>query len=76
MPPREIRVDKRLCKGCHICISVCPHGVLKKSDRVDNRGFILPEVVDINACKICRLCEIHCPDFAIVVIAETTKETE
>jgi 2-oxoglutarate ferredoxin oxidoreductase subunit delta len=64
---KAIVVDPKLCKGCHICISVCPHGVLKKSEVVDNRGFFLPRVVDLEACKVCTLCEMECPDFAISV---------
>lgn len=63
-----IVVDPKLCKGCHICISVYPHGVLKSSDVVDNRGFFLPRVIDIQACKVCKLCEMECPDFAISVM--------
>ncbi|MFX0046141.1 MAG: ferredoxin family protein [Candidatus Hermodarchaeota archaeon] len=64
---REIVIDYRLCKGCHICISVCPHDVLNKSDEVDNRGFFLPVVVDLKSCRVCGLCELECPDFAICV---------
>ncbi len=64
---KAIFVDPKMCKGCHICISICPHGVLKKSDVVDNRGFFLPIVADLEACKVCMLCEMECPDFAISV---------
>ncbi|MGY5861042.1 MAG: 4Fe-4S binding protein [Candidatus Thorarchaeota archaeon] len=66
--PKRIVVDAKLCKGCLICISVCPHGVLRKADEVDNRGFFLPVVEDLEACKVCRLCEMECPDFAICVV--------
>lgn len=64
---KQIDVDPKLCKGCHICISICPHGVLKKSEVVDNRGFYLPIVADLDSCVVCRLCEMECPDFAISV---------
>lgn len=64
---KAIVIDPKLCKGCHICISVCPHGVLKKTEVVDNRGFFLPQVVDLEACKVCKLCEMECPDAAIAV---------
>ncbi|MFW9799880.1 MAG: ferredoxin family protein [Candidatus Thorarchaeota archaeon] len=66
---REIIIDPKLCKGCEICISACPHNVLEKSNAVDNRGFFLPVVVDIDACKVCGLCELECPDFAISVVS-------
>ena len=65
---KQIDVDPKMCKGCHICISICPHGVLKKADVVDNRGFFLPVVADLDACVVCRLCEMECPDFAISVV--------
>lgn len=65
---KQIDVDPKMCKGCHICIAICPHGVLKAADVVDNRGFFLPVVVDLEACKVCRLCEMECPDFAISVV--------
>lgn len=66
----QIIIDARLCKGCHICISVCPHNVLKKSDDVDDRGYYLPVVANPEACTVCRLCELECPDFAISVEEE------
>ncbi len=67
---REIVVNPKYCKGCHICIAVCPHSVLKKSEQVDNRGFFLPEVENLEACKVCHICEMHCPDFAIRVVEQ------
>jgi 2-oxoglutarate ferredoxin oxidoreductase subunit delta len=67
---KKIAIDPKMCKGCHICIAVCPHSVLKASDVVDNRGFYLPVVDDLDACRVCGLCEMGCPDFAIVVVAE------
>ena len=67
---KQIDVDPKMCKGCHICIFVCPHDVLKKADVVDNRGFFLPVVADLEACVVCCLCEMECPDFAISVVEE------
>jgi 2-oxoglutarate ferredoxin oxidoreductase subunit delta len=64
---KQIHIDAKLCKGCHICISVCPHDVLKKADAVDDRGYYLPVVAHLESCTICRLCEMECPDFAISV---------
>jgi len=65
---KQIDIDPKMCKGCHICISVCPQGVFEASTEVDNRGFFLPVVVNIEVCKVCRLCELECPDFAISVV--------
>ena len=64
----EIIIDSKQCKGCHICIIMCPQNVFVKSNNVDNRGFFLPEVVNLKACTVCRICELECPDFAIKVV--------
>jgi 2-oxoglutarate ferredoxin oxidoreductase subunit delta len=64
---KQIIINEKFCKGCHLCIFVCPHGVLKKSDDVDDRGYFLPIVADLELCKVCHLCELECPDFAISV---------
>jgi 2-oxoglutarate ferredoxin oxidoreductase subunit delta len=50
------------CKGslCNICVAYCPEKVL-------DMGFRHVEVVNVDACTKCMLCEIRCPDFAIFV---------
>ncbi len=50
------------CKGnlCNICVNYCPEKVLAM-------GFSSVEVVNVDACTKCMLCEIRCPDFAIFV---------
>ena len=50
------------CKGalCNICVAYCPEKVLAM-------GFKNVEVVNVDACTKCMLCEIRCPDFAIFV---------
>ncbi|RLI78160.1 2-ketoglutarate ferredoxin oxidoreductase subunit delta [Archaeoglobales archaeon] len=54
----EIKIDEKLCKKCGICIEVCPQKIITL-----NSSLIVTE-----NCKGCRLCEYHCPDFAIEVI--------
>lgn len=63
----EIVINPNYCKGCGICIDFCPKKVLKSSEDINAKGYRLPEVVDIDACTQCQLCEIVCPDFAIAV---------
>jgi 2-oxoglutarate ferredoxin oxidoreductase subunit delta len=60
-PP--VRVDPELCKDCGICVALCPHGVL-----VAVPGGVRVEKAE--ACSRCRMCEVHCPDFAIEVVIE------
>ena len=64
-------VDRYLCKGCAICVDMCPHKALKMSSDVGPRGYHYPVLV--GNCRGCRICEMYCPDFAICVICGEDK---
>lgn len=57
----EIRVNNKWCKGCELCVHFCPKSVFD----VDPDGH--PIVAREGDCINCKLCELHCPDFAIEV---------
>ena len=63
----EIVINPDYCKGCSICIEFCPKKVLRPSNNINAKGYALPEVVDLDNCTQCKLCEIVCPDLAIAV---------
>ena len=49
------------CKGCGICVTLCPKQVLS----LDDLGKIV--VSDETKCIQCKQCEMRCPDYAIFV---------
>ena len=54
-------IREQWCKGCNICVALCPKNVLALSN---NKVFA--ERPD--DCIGCLLCEMRCPDFAIEVL--------
>ena len=56
-----ITFDEEACNGCGICIEFCARGVLAKND------LGRPEVIRIDRCTECRICELMCPELAIIV---------
>jgi len=68
----EVRILERYCKGCELCVSVCPHGVLAMPDEVDRRGKPIVAVVAGDKCTACIRCATMCPDAAIEVEADET----
>ena len=50
-----------LCKGCGLCIEICPKKVLGFDDQRK------AQVERIEDCIGCRQCENICPDLAITV---------
>ncbi len=63
----KISVDKARCKGCNICISICPKQVFVKSIKRGDYGANIPEAKNQDKCIECRMCERMCPDGAIDV---------
>lgn len=56
-----IEINKKLCKGCGICVGLCPKNVLE----IDGSGKA--NAAHLDNCIGCQLCELRCPDFAIRV---------
>ena len=71
-----IEVKEDWCKGCGICIQRCPVSALEESDKINKRGIRPPRLKIDNNCNYCRLCELICPDLAIIVIPEEKKLEE
>ncbi len=62
-----IKILKHYCKGCEICVDVCPKEVLDMVVTLDRWEGTIVEVIDVDKCNACMLCENQCPDFAIEI---------
>jgi 2-oxoglutarate ferredoxin oxidoreductase subunit delta len=57
---RRIVITPRYCKGCEICVRLCPRSVLEiKSFKA--------HAARVEDCIDCMQCELRCPDFAIEI---------
>ncbi|MBE6494177.1 MAG: 4Fe-4S dicluster domain-containing protein [Methanosphaera stadtmanae] len=59
-----IYLNEELCKGCFLCVNVCPKNVYTPSDVINHKGVKVP-IFDVDKCIKCRLCTLMCPDQAI-----------
>jgi 2-oxoglutarate ferredoxin oxidoreductase subunit delta len=58
----RVLIEREWCKGCGICVALCPADVLAL-DEQEKATVAAPD-----RCTLCRACELHCPDLAIVVV--------
>jgi 2-oxoglutarate ferredoxin oxidoreductase subunit delta len=70
----RIEIDKERCKGCGLCMNVCPKKQIEISDELNTKGYYPARFLeaglnedDPGECTGCAMCAMTCPDVAIEV---------
>lgn len=64
----KIIVDKKLCKGCGLCVKSCPRKIIKlDKTEINAKGYHPASLTDEGKCTGCSMCATMCPDVAITV---------
>lgn len=72
----RIQIDEERCKGCGLCMMVCPKKRIETSDKLNTKGYYPARSKEQNLsdsereCTGCAMCAITCPDIAIEVYRE------
>jgi len=66
-------IDGERCKGCGLCVTVCPKKVLEISGEGNAMGYFPAYQARPEDCVRCTACCIMCPDVAIT-ITETVED--
>ena len=66
----SIFIDETLCKGCGICAECCSKNVFTISEQINQQGYYVPVPAHLNECTGCLLCELICPELAVILISE------
>jgi 2-oxoglutarate ferredoxin oxidoreductase subunit delta len=67
-PKNIVSFNSELCKGCGLCISVCPVSIVKLSDSSINfKGYHIAFIDDMEKCVGCTNCALMCPDSVITI---------
>ena len=70
----DVRFDGDVCKGCELCLSFCPKGIIVMSSHVNNKGYSPATIERRDECVGCRSCALVCPDGAIEIYREDTAQ--
>jgi len=65
----KITIDQKRCKGCLLCIKVCPRNLIKIDAKLNARGVkpVKISAKDNKQCLGCMQCALICPDCCIEV---------
>ncbi|MCL2368852.1 MAG: 4Fe-4S binding protein [Oscillospiraceae bacterium] len=67
----KLTFERENCKGCLLCVDVCPKDILELDrERVNAKGYNPLICVDLDACTACAMCAQICPDSVIKVERE------
>ncbi|HEY7625433.1 MAG TPA: 4Fe-4S dicluster domain-containing protein [Ilumatobacteraceae bacterium] len=69
-----VDIAEQLCKGCDLCVDVCPEHVLAMTDRLNTKGWLVVALV-ADGCTGCTLCADVCPDGVFTVYREERQPT-
>ncbi|MHC1758522.1 MAG: 4Fe-4S binding protein [Negativicutes bacterium] len=64
--PKPVFNEER-CKGCGLCVVVCPKKIIALSDHFNNKGYRPSTCLDESQCIGCALCARTCPDVVIEI---------
>lgn len=68
------QIDRDRCKGCGLCVAVCPKNVLELMKELNAKGYFPAYQARPEDCIHCAICCVMCPDVAISIV-ETAEDT-
>jgi len=72
----HVIVNRARCKGCELCMQVCPKKILRRGTTLNERGVYAIEPSDADACIGCLQCVLVCPDVAITITDDDVSAME
>lgn len=64
----KLTIDYEKCKGCSMCVAVCPKKILQiDKNKLNLKGYNPVDIIDREACISCAMCATMCPDCIITI---------
>lgn len=61
----KVKINKDRCKGCYLCVTNCPNGLIKISAELNVKGVKPAYFSGSTKCTGCGMCALICPDCGI-----------
>lgn len=70
MRTHPVDIYEPWCKRCQLCFELCPKQVFD----VEPTGRVYVKAPE--ACSQCKICALHCPDYAILLEPKEAKKSD
>lgn len=61
-PAAQVLINAEECKGCGLCVTACPTGVLSLGEQLNGRGYHPAVWTTGSGCTGCGVCFYACPE--------------
>lgn len=66
-----VTINQDKCKGCNLCVMVCPVKIISlDKTKVNKKGYNPARIEEMDKCIACTSCGVICPDSCIIVERE------
>ena len=64
----KVSFNEDKCKGCGLCVTACPKGIVAlEKEKINAKGYHPAAVKEMEKCIGCASCALMCPDTVITV---------
>ena len=64
----KVSFNEERCKGCGLCVTACPKGIVSLAkEKINAKGYHPAGVIEQEKCIGCASCALMCPDTVITV---------
>ncbi len=70
MAKAKVNINQEFCKGCGLCVNICPKKILVIGNDFNSKGYYPATMMEEKQCTGCGFCAQVCPDVAISVYRE------
>lgn len=64
----RVSIDRERCKGCELCLGVCPLKLITMATALNRKGYHFAETARPEECLGCLKCARMCPEAAIEIL--------
>ena len=66
----HVSFNRDVCKGCELCVSICPKHILGLENNPNIKGYMPAYCTDESSCVGCASCAKICPDSVITILED------
>lgn len=71
-----VKIEPDQCKGCRVCISVCPKNCLVIGSRFNSLGYQSTVFEGEDRCTACGFCFYACPEPGVITVFKDITDEE